>query len=454
MKIKPSKCHIGTGVISYLGYKIPAGKGIQPGLAKTLTVRNFPEPTSIKEIRAFIGLTSFFRRAIKDYSLLSGPLNKLVRKDLNYSTGNRSKKSFEKLKSALVSRPCLAPVHFNEPFIVTTDASESHYASCLSQKGPDGIERPCGYSSKFSNTKESKQQPGMREQAALLHALRHWQPYLIGKELTLRTDHNPNLALAKGKIKSYDTLTDEILQFMPFKMEFMNGNRMFVDALSRPTNANVLAVNMGQGPQCPIIFDEQVIKSLQTADPIINNHLLFHSNILKVLPANNQLKIPTHIFNNLLCTFRPDGKRAIIAPKTLCPILLYLAHNNSGHMSGNYALDRLSQNWFWPNMSSDANNYCKSCHDCTKIKAPHSFTHMPLQPMSPTAHEFGDRLHIDMLSMPTSVEGHVAILTAVDAATGFIFAKPCFDKTSQNVTGLFLNTMIPYFGTPKVIVTD
>ena len=59
-----------------------------------------------------------------------------------------------------------------------------------------------------------------------------------------------------------------------------------------------------------------------------------------------------------------------------------------------------------------------------------------------------------MLSMPTSVEGHVAILTAVDAATGFAFAKACLDKTSKNVTDLLLNTIIPYFGAPKVIVTD
>ena len=86
-KMKPSKCHIGTGVISYLGYEISAGKGIQQGLAKTLTVYNFPEPTSVKEIRAFIGLTSFFCRAIKGNSLLSGPLSKLVRKNSNYSTG-------------------------------------------------------------------------------------------------------------------------------------------------------------------------------------------------------------------------------------------------------------------------------------------------------------------------------------------------------------------------------
>ena len=73
--------------------------------------------------------------------------------------------------------------------------------------------------------------------------------------------------------------------------------------------------------------------------------------------------------------------------------------------------------------------------------------------MTPTATEFGDRLHIDLLSMPTSVEGHVAILTAVDATTGFVFAKACKDKTSKTVTNLLLNTIIPYFGCPKTIVT-
>ena len=152
LKIKPSKCHIGTGSISYLGYEITAGKGIQPGLAKTETVRSFPEPCTVKEIRAFIGLTSFFRRAIKDYSLISGPLNKLVRKDNGYTSGKlplEASKSFLSLKNALINRSCLAPVNFNVTFIVTTDASETHYASCLSQKGSDGVERPCGYSNSY-----------------------------------------------------------------------------------------------------------------------------------------------------------------------------------------------------------------------------------------------------------------------------------------------------------------
>ena len=142
LKIKPQKCHIGTGSISYLGYEITANKGIQPGLAKTIVIKNFPEPKSVKEIRAFIGLTSFFRRTIPNYSSLSSSLNKLVRKDSKFKAGPlpiEAKKSFEALKIALTSRPCLAPVNFNKEFIVTTDASESHYGSCLSQIGSDGL---------------------------------------------------------------------------------------------------------------------------------------------------------------------------------------------------------------------------------------------------------------------------------------------------------------------------
>ena len=105
-------------------------------------------------------------------------------------------------------------------------------------------------------------------------------------------------------------------------------------------------------------------------------------------------------------------------------------------------------------MQSDIENFCRSCHECAKIKPPSQYIRLPLEKMSLSATEFGDRLHIDLLSMPTSIEGHVAILTAVDAATGFVFAKACKDKTSKTVTTLLLNTIIPYFGCPKTIVTD
>ena len=199
LKIKPSKCHIGTGRITYLGYDICKDKGIRPGDAKTLVIKNWPIPTSVRDVRAFIGLTSFFRRAIKDFSLISGPLNKLIRKNSGYTKGPlpaSAKQSFLDLKNMMISKPCLAPVNFDVEFIVTCDASETHFGTCLSQIGLDRIERPCAYASKLLSEKEAKQSPGTRERAALIFALRHWKPYLIGKEFVLRTDHKPNVAIA------------------------------------------------------------------------------------------------------------------------------------------------------------------------------------------------------------------------------------------------------------------
>ena len=87
LKVKPSKCHIGTGAITYLGYEISNKGGISPGKAKTEIIKNWPQPNTTKDIRAFLGFTSFFRRTIKNFSSISAELNKLVRKDSGYRAG-------------------------------------------------------------------------------------------------------------------------------------------------------------------------------------------------------------------------------------------------------------------------------------------------------------------------------------------------------------------------------
>ena len=147
----------------------------------------------------------------------------------------------------------------------------------------------------------------MRERAALLHALRHWQPYLVGKEFTLRTDHNPNLALAKGKMKSYDTLTYEILEFMPFKMEFLNGNKMFVDALSRQSLATPKipdVCSIDQSMPTPLL-DRQIIISAQQSDKVLQQVGLLLNKVwpssLEPEPDLKSLAKRIHMYDNILC---------------------------------------------------------------------------------------------------------------------------------------------------------
>ena len=386
------KCQFGTASITYLGYNICAIKGITPGQAKTEVIRNWPCPTSIREIRGFLGLKSFFCRAVQNFSVLSADLNKLVRKNSGLTKGplpDHARKSFLKLQAALVSKPCLAAVDFNREFILTCDASATHYGACLSQKGRNNIERPCTYASKLLSEKEAKQAPGFRERATLAFALRHFNPYLVGKKFLIRTDHKPNLSIIKGKTKVYDTLTDEILSYLPFRMEYLNGSKMFADVLSQP---------------------------LGTTTDI---------NTVTISPPSHNI-----------------------------PHLSEQAHDNAGHPSLRYTLNFLQPFYSWPNIKQDVDKYIKSCVIYNKSNASRPKHTENLQKLEPTAFEMGDRIHIDLLNMPKSVMGHLAISTLVDAATGFIITNPVFDKTSIGVAKTILEKCIPYFGCPKVLVTD
>ena len=456
LKIKPSKCAIGSAKITYLGYEISAKQGISPGKAKTEVIANWPEPTSVKDIRAFIGLTSFFRRAIKDFSLISGPLNKLIRKDSNYSKGplpELAKLSFQQLKKALISKPCLQPVDFSRRFYVTCDASATHYGSCLSQIGADKVERPCGYSSKLLSEREAKQTPGLRERASLLHALRHWQPYLVGKEFTLRTDHKPNLSISSGRTKIYDTLTDEILQYQPFLLEYLPGKSMFVDALSRPPNAISLA-NLSSPLEIATVQPDRL------AEPSISDIRLGQLNDQKLGAVIQHLRLkngPSKSYNDL--TLNDHGllttkQGLIIIPDGLKSRLLYLAHDQAGHLSVRYIVDNIKKKYVWTGLNTDAKHYAASCVICSQANSFKGRTRMPLETMSPTAIWFNDRIHLDIVDMPKATSGHLAVITIVDAATGFCILVPSRNKTGNAVIEALTKILFPNFGVPKLLVTD
>ena len=63
-------------------------------------------------------------------------------------------------------------------------------------------------------------------------------------------------------------------------------------------------------------------------------------------------------------------------------------------------------------------------------------------------------MHVDLLDMPKTTEGHVAICTLVDAATGFTIVCPCKSKTSETVVEVLHTWFFPYFGIPHALVTD
>nr|GEV55436.1 hypothetical protein [Tanacetum cinerariifolium] len=121
---KLSKCAFGQERIEYLGHVV-IGVDVEMDPAKVIVVANWSVPTSVVQLRAFLGLTGYYRRLIKQYASIANPLTSLLQKN-NLKWSQEAESAFETLKQALQTSLVLMLPDFSKPFIVETDASDHH----------------------------------------------------------------------------------------------------------------------------------------------------------------------------------------------------------------------------------------------------------------------------------------------------------------------------------------
>ncbi len=118
-------------------------------------IKEFPTPTSMKNIQQFLGLCSYFRKFIRNYAIISIPLGKLIRKNTTFVWQKEQEDCFQKLKEILTKDPILAHPNFDVEFIVTIDASKNGLGAVLSQI-LDGKERVIAYASRLNKQTRTK----------------------------------------------------------------------------------------------------------------------------------------------------------------------------------------------------------------------------------------------------------------------------------------------------------
>jgi hypothetical protein len=187
LQLHSGKCVFAQSQVNYLGFVL-SEQGVAASPDKIKAVKNYPLPKNVKDVRAFLGLASFYRKLVENFAAEAKPLTELTKKDRPFTWGPEQQKAFESLKDKLCKAPVLAFPDFSLPFILTTDASKTAVAAILSQI-QNGVERPISYASRQLHKAEQAYSASESEMLALVWATEQFRCYLFGKQFLVRTDH-------------------------------------------------------------------------------------------------------------------------------------------------------------------------------------------------------------------------------------------------------------------------
>jgi predicted aspartyl protease len=187
LKLKPSKCRLLQKKVVFLGHVV-SGDGVATDPSKTEQVAGWPVPSSVREVRGFLGLCGYYRRFIDRYAEIASPLTSLLKKGLRFHWSNDCQTAFERLKCALITPPILAMPRDEGRYVLDTDAANQSIGAVLSQM-QDGQERVIAYASRVLNPAQKRYCVTRRELLAIVTFVHSFRDYLLGNRFLLRTDN-------------------------------------------------------------------------------------------------------------------------------------------------------------------------------------------------------------------------------------------------------------------------
>src|SRR6185503_15952080 len=129
---KFSKCDFWLKEVQFLRHII-SDKGISVDPSKIQDVLDWQAPTSVPEIRSFLGLAGYYRRFVPEFSKIARHMTELLKKGVRFSWSNNCEQAFQTLRKLLTSAPVLAQPDITRPFDVYCDASGTGLGCVLMQ---------------------------------------------------------------------------------------------------------------------------------------------------------------------------------------------------------------------------------------------------------------------------------------------------------------------------------
>ena len=515
LKLKPEKCRFFRKSVQFLGHVI-SHEGIGTDPEKIKAVVEWPRPTSATEVRSFIGLAGYYRRFVRDFAKIASPLHALVRNDSKFKWSDQAQGSFDTLKLALTTPPILAMPNDQGEFVLDTDASDRAIGAVLSQR-QDGVERVIAYASRSLDRREQNYCVTRKELLAIVHFLKYFKQYLLGRTFKVRTDHAALswLRHTPDPIGQQARWLEQLEEF-DFVVEHRPGVRHGnADSLSRRpcpkkdcacreprqptfggpadqpsgTHKLIAGVSVDEATNSTVRNEVQPqvgspsdvtsldlcsahnIQDAQKKDPDISYvYELVAAGSDKptwdeVSPKSRDVKVLLSFWSRLAIhdgvlkrRFESvDGQAVhwqVILPKDLRNEFLRMIHGGvTGHLGYKKTTAAVQARAYWPTWSTDVAIFLKKCSACARYHRGALPRRAEMQ--VPRSGEPWERVSVDITGPhPKSSRQNQYILTIVDHFSKWAEAVPIRNHTAPTVAKALMVHVFYRYGMPDQLLTD
>ena len=153
LRVKKNKCKFVVSSVAYLSHVIDS-EGLHPLPEEVDAIQKTPSPRNVTELKAYLGLLTYYGRFLPNLATQLAPLYKLLSKHVPWQWSDPQAKAFEDSKKMLSSASLLVDFDPNLPLLLPCDASAYGVGAVLAHRMPDSTEKPIGYASRTLNFAE------------------------------------------------------------------------------------------------------------------------------------------------------------------------------------------------------------------------------------------------------------------------------------------------------------